>query len=64
MDDRNEMLQLLEKERKARLEAENRLEESLNNHTLEMARSASRLTNLISNMQEAVLVEDENRMIV
>ena len=54
----------LEREREAYLIAEKRLEETIVERTSELSRTATRLSNLISNMQEAVLVEDENRMIV
>jgi len=54
----------LEREREVYLKAEKRLEETIAERTSELSRTATRLSNLISNMQEAVLVEDENRMIV
>ncbi|MEI7492129.1 MAG: response regulator [Bacteroidota bacterium] len=54
----------LEREKKARLDAEKRLEETIADRTRELSRTATRLSNLISNMQEGVLVEDENRFIV
>ncbi len=64
MNDREQLLATLTKERAARLEAERRLKEISDAHTLEMAGTASRLSYLIANMQPGVLVEDENRQIV
>ena len=54
----------LEQERKARLEAEKRLEETIASRASELSGTANRLSNLISNMQEGLLVEDENRLII
>ena len=54
----------LAREREARLDAERRLRETIASRSIELSSTATRLSNLISNMQEGVLVEDENRIIV
>ncbi|MEI6172519.1 MAG: PAS domain S-box protein [Bacteroidota bacterium] len=51
------------RERKARLEAERRLEEHIAGQTSGFSHHAAPISNIIANMQEGVLVEDENRLI-
>ena len=59
-----ELLEQLETERAARLEAEKKLEVVIESKASELSSSAMRLSYLIANMLEGVLVEDENRKII
>jgi PAS domain S-box-containing protein len=58
------LIEVLERERTARLEVEKRFDETIARQTAELRRTATRFSNLISNMQDGVLLEDENRLIV
>lgn len=58
------LIEVLDRERTARLEIEKRFDETISRQTAELRRTATRFSNLISNMQDGVLVEDENRLIV
>ncbi|MEI6575844.1 MAG: response regulator [Bacteroidota bacterium] len=59
-----ELMVALEQEQKARLAAEKQLEDIIRQKTDEHSQTKSRLADVISNMQEGVLVENENRLIV
>jgi PAS domain S-box-containing protein len=58
------LMEFLQQERNARVEAERRLEETITKRVSELSHAVIRFSNLIANMQEGVLLEDENRFIV
>jgi len=64
MESEKALKKALERERKARLDAEKRLAEMAAMNTSKLSHNTDRLSNIIVNMQEGVLVEDENRLIV
>ncbi|MEI6888235.1 MAG: response regulator [Bacteroidales bacterium] len=64
MESEKALIAALERERKARLDAEKRLEETIAGRASELSCNSDRLSNIIINMREGVLVEDENRLIV
>ena len=64
MPTKKNLLEDIQKERIARLEAEECFKESKIHDHAELSRNIARFSNLISNMQEGILVEDENRLIV
>ncbi len=63
MESEDKLKDSLKRERKAKQAAKQGLEEAVAAKTAELRRTALRISNVISNMQEGVLVEDENRRI-